>query len=1066
MRGDLVNFIAYASTVPGYYYKAINYFYEHQTNQQQRKLQPVQHQQDQIGHLFTNAFDTNDNTNISSGNSNIPSLITDSIPSLRNNAFTSICQDKDNKGTSEFCSSAENAVHVPATATEIDTTTDDDSTRTDSTEIMISTTAQQELETCEFHDTKRRVQENQDESTLNETEPEPQQDGSDNEETTAEKGVIIPPIYKQFLVCILFTLTALLLLISWKINNKYLSAVAFICSWISVSFMNIYQWPLYNQQTLTPQFLWHLMVLNGNGSPAIPFTFQITLGFISLLFGCIIAYYPPYMLHDTFPVLFGATALHVAFHTSLHIHTGTNDPNASTNGNDVHPTFLSLKNDTFRTTFASVILTTTFAYHVFNEILTMFSQPNYSVTGGFSILRAGFFASFGIFAAGAFKKESIQNELLERLVQQRTKQIVAQSERLRLVEVALEASETAIAITDHMMNIVWYNPALQRLTGKHQHAQLSMCSLLDALDPSTDDRTKISSCFNCHQTFEEEITIRNLTIHIQVGPFFDVDDDNDNENIKNRNYTGSIHDVDDERNAMQQLQYKKMNNCLCCACRDNDEKINTNGNGYTSNIHASRFVVVMKDFTERRKRQLAEKAAEREAMLKQAMFESCQILSHELRTPLQGIMGITSMLLDGHELSKDVEEAMSLVMVSSRLLLTLINNMLDVRKCDANMMSEFELVPTEVYQPLDDAVNFCRPFGLLSNVQIDFASVHIKNVYALSDPLRLQQIVINLVSNSIKHSPIGCTITIKASVSSLEDAELLVQQALCSGNQQNGLLAIADGESTEIPSTKSTKVVVVSVSDTGVGIDVEQAGKLFQQFSQLDEPTTTNHSTASTAISGTSVGQPSGTGLGLNLCLKFVHRMGGKIWASNNPPEQKGANFSFYLPLHSSGDKTTTDTTLSNHVSLDDHGTKGNHGGVGDAVPSLTSSVAAADLRVLVVDDTFINLKVLDRMLKMIGVQYVVCVDSGPGALAILENDTFHLVISDIQMPGMSGIELCETILRHDSIHDTKQPVIVGLTAEDSKTLDEHCTKAGMSCVLHKPITAHQLKDFFDNFCA
>jgi signal transduction histidine kinase len=997
MRGDLITFFAFAGNLPLYYYKAIHYYYEQQVIQQQRQQQIQQRRQQQQLNKHNDLinFDDYKKNNIINNNHNTLS------PSLA----------------------------IPTT----------------------EQVAKYNIATIGGNDNRALVHNDNEESSEFSEQAETDEADSDAQtiQTTTATEIIIPTLFMQIFICIAFTITTFLQLFSWKTNNKYISAVAFICSWISVSLMNVYQWPLYGQQALVPQFLWHLMVLNVNGSPAIPFLFQVTLGFLSLLFGCVIAFYPPYMLHDTFPILFGATALHVAFHTSLHIHTDTNkDSNTSSDENDIHSTVFSLRNDTFRTTFASVILTTTFAYHVFNEILTMFSQPNYSVTGGFSILRAGFFASFGIFAAGAFKKESIQNELLERLVQQRTKQIVAQSERLRLVEVALEASETAIAITDHMMNIVWYNPALQRLTGKHQHGQLSMCSLLDALDPSVEDGKKISSCFNCHQTLEEEITIRNLTIHIQVGPFFDVDENNDN-----NDFTGSAGD-------------RKITNNVCGACRDCDDDDIKNGNGHRSNIHASRFVVVMKDFTERRKRQLAEKAAEREAMLKQAMFESCQILSHELRTPLQGIMGITSMLLDGHELSKDVEEAMSLVMVSSRLLLTLINNMLDVRKCDANMMSEFELVPTEVYQPLDDAVNFCRPFGLLSNVQIDFASVHIMNIYALSDPLRLQQIVINLVSNSIKHSPCGSTVTIKASVSSLEDAELLVQQALCTGNQQNSILPIDDGERTDIASTTITKVVVVSVSDTGVGIDIEQASKLFQQFSQLDEPGTTNHTSASTAVSGTSVGQPSGTGLGLNLCLKFVHRMGGKIWAANNPPNEKGANFSFYLPLHSTSDNKASGaaTALSHlHDSLNDNCNNGNHVGVNDGVLSL---LAAADLRVLVVDDTFINLKVLDRMLKMIGVQYIVCVDSGPGALAILENDSFHLVISDIQMPGMSGIELCELILQRENIHPTKQPVIVGLTAEDSKTLDERCTKAGMSCVLHKPITAHQLKDFFDNLCS
>jgi CheY-like chemotaxis protein len=78
----------------------------------------------------------------------------------------------------------------------------------------------------------------------------------------------------------------------------------------------------------------------------------------------------------------------------------------------------------------------------------------------------------------------------------------------------------------------------------------------------------------------------------------------------------------------------------------------------------------------------------------------------------------------------------------------------------------------------------------------------------------------------------------------------------------------------------------------------------------------------------------------------------------------------------------------------------------------------------------------------------------------MLETEPYHLVITDIQMPGMSGTDLCEEILRRYA--QPTKPVVVGLTAEVSKAMDEKCAKSGMLTVLHKPLTAHQLKDFFD----
>jgi PAS domain S-box-containing protein len=651
----------------------------------------------------------------------------------------------------------------------------------------------------------------------------------------------------------------------------------------------------------------------------------------------------------------------------------------------------SLRNDTFRGVIATCVLVVTFAYHVFNEILNIKNQPGYALTGGFSVIRAGIFASFGLIAADAFKNEADANDRLERLVQERTSQIMQQSQHLRMVEKALEASETAIAITGKDQRIVWCNPALLRLTG-NSNKNLNGTSVVDVLQPSDSDRRKIMRCFHDRMSLEEEITVKDVDMQIQVASF-----------VENVTHSYGV------------LQAAK-----------NDDALEGTDN---------KFIVILNDLTEKKKRQVAEEAARKEVLLKQAMSESCQILSHELRTPLQGIMGITSMLLDGRELQNDAEEALTLVMVSSRLLLTLINNMLDVCKCEANLVSEFEVIPTDLYQPIENAVNFCRPLGSMSNVQIDLFPLKVRDVVVASDALRLQQVVINLVSNSIKHSNPGSITTVRSEVTTLADAEGRIRNALKAGSHQEAFDIEFKDRKHEM------KVVIVSISDRGKGIDVRQVHRLFQKFGQLNE-----HSSGSLGGTNTSncvPGQPSGTGLGLNLCLKFIHRMKGNIWAINNP-DGVGACFSFYLPLISGGavprQRPSSNGTLANATTV--------------------VSPVASSCRVLVVDDTLINLKVLDRMLKQVGVKFATCVDSGYKAMQMLEENDYNLVITDIQMPGMSGTELCENICKLNTL--LKKPTIVGLTAEVSKAMDDKCSKSGMIKVLHKPLTAHQLKDFFD----
>lgn len=711
---------------------------------------------------------------------------------------------------------------------------------------------------------------------------------------------------QQFAICIAFTFTVGFCYLSWRFHSITFSDTAFVLSIVATICMNIFQWPHPGEQIVIPQYLWHLLILTANTELLL--VHQVVLCLFGLLgMMVILGISPIYNIEETIPMLAGATVLHITFQVSRAV--------------DKNRTF-SLKNDAFRGIFASVILATVFSYHVFGEIVNMMSQPGYASAGGFSILRAGFFASFGLFASGAFKKESDANEVLEKLVEERTKQIAKQARRLLMVEMALEASETAVAITDAHLRIKWYNHAFKKLTGKHDKIILDHL-ILESLDTSVSDQEKIKNCFNKIMSLEDEIEVDTASIQIQVGPF-----------------------VDDEKSFQSENNYGEKKN---------------------------RYVVILKDFTERRRREKAEEAAEREIVLKQAMAESCQILSHELRTPLQGIIGITSMLLDGQKLDKEVEESLSLVMVSSRLLLTLINNMLDVRKCEANMMSEFEPVSTELFQPMQDSINFCRPLAAVLNVKLDLIPTHMSKVFVASDALRLQQVLINLISNSIKHSSPGCRITVSSTISTLAAAEKSIDDSLQAGPHQDSW----DDE--YVLQKEKMKVVTISVSDTGNGIDVTQADRLFQRFSQLNDHCTIK-------IGGNEV--PSGTGLGLNLCLKFVQRMKGNIWASNNP-DGIGACFSFYLPLLLEEDYNLESPNSSIPKEL-----------LQKSIKSSVVSTMAQARRVLLVDDTLINLKVLQRMLKQIGVELTVFVDSAMKALQVLEADRFDIVITDIQMPG------------------------------------------------------------------
>ena len=407
-------------------------------------------------------------------------------------------------------------------------------------------------------------------------------------------------------------------------------------------------------------------------------------------------------------------------------------------------------------------------------------------------------------------------------------------------------------------------------------------------------------------------------------------------------------------------------------------------------------------------------------------------------------MGMTSMLLQDSTLSDDMVDSLSLVMASSGLLLTLVNNMLDVRKVDANMMTEFKLKSIDSAPPIKDAVDFCRPLARSSSVElsVDLA----RDAVVRSDPLRQQQILINLISNAIKHTPSGNSICIKTEVCSRQQLDEFVSSSLTAGEtpeSQSGPVEDSSGAAV----SPTDRFLVVSVSDGGNGIPTGQERKLFRKFSQLDSET-------ENALGGNTVGQPSGTGIGLNLCLKFVHIMHGNIWVNNNRDGNSsapGCTFSFSLPL----------VSVDNSVNKDSIGK-------GEAMPlspSRRSQVCgkcarASKHRVLLVDDTLLNRKVFDRMLKMIGVGFVQTAESGHSALELLERENFDLVFTDIQMPTMSGIDLSQEI--HSSTTLKPAPVVVGLTADTSVDLRERCEASGMADVLHKPITMLEMYDYFE----
>ena len=354
-------------------------------------------------------------------------------------------------------------------------------------------------------------------------------------------------------------------------------------------------------------------------------------------------------------------------------------------------------------------------------------------------------------------------------------------------------------------------------------------------------------------------------------------------------------------------------------------------------------------------------------------------------------------------------------------------------------MEDFPLMSISASEQIKDAVSYCQPLAFTSNVNLVTDLRMNQNPIVRSNSLRLQQVLINLVSNAIKYSKRGSDIRIHTQATSLGNVRRMIKRAMASSHNDNNTEEDDD-----------MGVLVFSVVDCGPGIARDQASRLFQQFAQLE-------SRPRRSIGGSDVGQPPGTGVGLHLCKLFVNRMNGQIWATNNRKGVDGTTFSFYLPLVSCATYDSVPSApILNRVS--DFRSNSNESAGGSCAKKDKGSVF--DYRVLVVDDILINRKVFDRMVKKVGVSYSVTVDSGKKALEELSRNHFDLVITDLQMPGMSGTELSAAI--RDSNNLSIVPIVVGLTADTSDDAVTRCIESGMADMMYKPITVSEMKDYFE----
>ena len=220
--------------------------------------------------------------------------------------------------------------------------------------------------------------------------------------------------------------------------------------------------------------------------------------------------------------------------------------------------------------------------------------------------------------------------------------------------------------------------------------------------------------------------------------------------------------------------------------------------------------------------------------------------------------------------------------------------------------------------------------------------------------------------------------------------------------------------------------LLFEVTDTGVGIPKEVQVKLFQSFEQADQSTTRKYG---------------GTGLGLSICSKLISLMGGRIWVESD--EDKGSKFSFTLPVE--GIKLP----LSEHT---------------QAVKIQKGEILQSDnkLRVLVAEDNKLNMVLVKGILKKLGYESVDYVVNGSEAVSAVQRQDYDLILMDVQMPEMDGLEATSIIKKSLK----KDIIIVGLSANVFAEDKQKAKEAGMDDYLEKPLKQDRFELVLEQLCS
>ena len=388
---------------------------------------------------------------------------------------------------------------------------------------------------------------------------------------------------------------------------------------------------------------------------------------------------------------------------------------------------------------------------------------------------------------------------------------------------------------------------------------------------------------------------------------------------------------------------------------------------------------------------------------------------------MNGVLGMME-LLSETALSGRQRSLVGKARYSGEVLLGVINDILDFSKMEAGKL-RFEEVPFLLHKTVEEAIGMFAPQANSKGLELVCIVDQRVPSNVVGDPVRLRQILINLIGNAVKFTLKG---------------EVAVHVSSLCEDQGRTVLRFA-------------------VCDTGIGVSAEDRKGIFDPFSQADCSTTRKFG---------------GTGLGLAIARQIAQLMGGEVGVESEPG--KGSTFWFTACLKQSGngkDEAASETALSRSA---------------DPTLSFSGPhkeddcfVRTFHARVLLVEDNPINQEIGKAMIEGFGLQ-VDLADNGKEAIEVMSRVHYDLVFMDCQMPGMDGYEATRHVREHEksgyqgqgngdrynATLPTEQPhvPIIALTAHALEGDREKCLASGMDDYMTKPFSQKQLRDILSRW--